>query len=171
MAQIWCCYNGCGAGLSCSSHSVSSLRTSICCRCSHKKKKKREREREKKKCRPMGPNPRASDCSLVWDPDICIFIKTQCAFEALGHIVRATTPGPCSQVHYLMKHFQSSIFTHRYSIPRTSLRNTEYSNIAFVPARVPAISRWPRYQDGSEVYTQRSPTAREGQAPSCCTAG
>ena len=38
VAQIRCCH-GCCIGLSCSSNSTPSLKTSMCCRCGHKKKK------------------------------------------------------------------------------------------------------------------------------------
>lgn len=97
----------------------------------------------------FGPHSRAFGFSLGW-----YFVNTKSMSDASGHILRPTTLGSCSQVQYPVKHFQNNFFLHQDT---ASHLNSEYSaKITVVPARVPAVSRWPEYQDDCcGLYTQK----------------
>lgn len=51
------------------------------------------------------------------------FINTRTASDAVGHILRPTTLGSCSQVQYPVKHFQNNFLHQDCSIPRPSCLN------------------------------------------------
>ena len=64
-----CC--GCGVGLSCSSHSIPSLGTSVCWRCSPKKQKKKKKKRRRRMRAPGVQRPSVVYSSLntpAWAP-------------------------------------------------------------------------------------------------------